>query len=108
MNADYIPDSCPTWCTSDHAMQFHPEDRVHTSDGFHVPMVELSGTECGGRWQWLDDSLGLSVALEVPIGRAVPYIMLASDDGDWEVRVTPESAERLVTAVTLVMSVARG
>lgn len=93
------PSRCPDWCTSDHSVQHHPEDRLHTGDGISAPLIQQVGRERRGAWGWEDEAIGLNIAFEMPVGTTQPHLALATDDGDWEIRITLESAQRLARAL---------
>jgi hypothetical protein len=34
----WLPNGCPEWCRTGHSVEDHPDDRVHYSEGFEIPL----------------------------------------------------------------------
>lgn len=99
MNMQSDAMSCPDWCISDHSLQYHPEDHIHIGDGISVPIVRQVRKEQRGIWRWIDVSVGMDIAFEMPVGQSTPHVALATEDGCMEVRITLESAQRVARAI---------
>lgn len=89
-------DPCPPWCTGDHPLDEHPEDRVHMA-AVYVPVVRATRPPFRSG-ENLADAAEYIVTMRRYAGQADTWVYIGqADDTARSIEITVESARRLLT-----------
>ena len=91
---------CPAWCVGGHQENDHPDDRVHRSTSFPVPVVLRRSEPEGERMARRIEHDDFEVALSRVDGESDTWLYVGNGPG-MHLDVTVESARRLLRAASI-------